>query len=76
MFFKAHTDQRSHIWLAATSRWEHFDFFLTFFHVIPSINHNMTKRRTLLLDKDIRDRIDNLCTLVSFLFWALKPSLL
>ena len=46
---------------------------LTFCHVIRSINHNMTKRRTLSLD--IRDRIENLCRLISFLSWALKPLL-
>ena len=46
---------------------------LTFCHVIPSINHKMTKRRTLSLD--IRDRIENLCRLISFLCRALKPRL-
>ena len=46
---------------------------LTFCHVIRSINHNMTKRCNLSLDKDIRDRIENLCRLISFLSWALKP---
>lgn len=46
---------------------------LTFCHVIRSINHKLTKRRTLSLD--IRDRIENLCRLISFLCRALKPRL-
>ena len=37
---------------------------LTFCHVIRSINHIMIKHRTLSLDTDIRDRIENLCRLI------------
>ena len=71
----------THIPVVAISGWQRrhagniSTISLTFCHVIRSIDHNMTKRRTLSLDKDIRDRIENLCSLISFLSWALKPLL-
>lgn len=71
MLFKAHTG-RSYLWLAATSRWEHFDYFVDVLSCDSQHKPYYDKRRTLSLDKDIRDRIENLCRLIS---WGLKPCL-